>query len=103
MDQDHAIRHSSRVMNSYSKGRARRKKSSKEFPFHTLPKALAEELGLPVGLAVTEAMFWNCQLRALAIRQGRIPAPSPDTEAQYPPANPPAIPTANVGGDQASG
>jgi hypothetical protein len=91
------------VMNDYSKDRARRKKSARNFPFHSLPKALADELGLPPGIACSERMFWRCQMRALAIRQGRIPAPSPNTEAQHPPANQPASPTASQNDQRASG
>jgi len=103
MDLDHAIRHSSRVMNDFTKDRARRKKSARGFPFHSLPKALADELGLPSGIACSESMFWRCQMRALAIRQGRIPAPSPNTEPQSPPATQPATPTASQTGDQVTG
>ena len=102
MDLDHAVRHASKCMNCLRRDRARRKKVS-DFPFHTLPKALAEVLGLPPGLAITEEMFWHCQIRALAIRQGRIPAPSPNTEPQSPPATQPATPTASQTGDQVTG
>jgi len=78
MDLDHAIRHSSRVMNCYSKDRARRKKSNEDFPLNRLTKNLAEAIGQPAlaGIALTEEMYWRCQKRALAISQGRIPAPS---------------------------
>jgi hypothetical protein len=78
MDQDHAIRHSSRVMNCYSKDRAHRKKSNEHFPLNILTKNLADAIGQPglAGVALTEGMYWRCQRRALAIRQGRIPAPS---------------------------
>jgi hypothetical protein len=100
LETDHAIRHASRVMNDFTKDRTRRKKSAEDFPFHSLPKALAEELGLPPGLACNESIFWRCQSRALAIRQGRIPAPSPSTEPQYPPANQPANQPATQGGSE---
>src|SRR6266404_4785112 len=69
MDQDHAIRHSSRVMNCYSKDRAHRKKSNEDFPLNRLTKNLAEAIGQPAlaGIALTEGMYWRCQKRALAI------------------------------------
>src|SRR5258708_37448778 len=78
MDQDHAIRHSSKVMNCYSKDRARRKKSGEDFPLNRLTKNLAEAIGQPAlaGIGLSESMYWRCQKRALAISQGRIPAPS---------------------------
>jgi hypothetical protein len=79
MDQDHFIKHSSRVMNCYSKCRARRKKLDEDFPMHTLTKDLADTVGLPVGIALTEQMFWRVHARALAIQQGRVPAPSSAT------------------------
>jgi hypothetical protein len=81
MDLDHAIRHSSREMNCYSKDRAHRKKSNEDFPLNRLTKNLAEAMGQPAlaGIALTEEMYWRCQKRALAISQGRIPAPSPST------------------------
>jgi len=76
MDLDHCVRHSSRVMNCY-----RRKKSNEHFPLNILTKNLADAVGQPAlaGVALTEGMYWRCQRRALAIRQGRIPAPSPST------------------------
>jgi len=79
MDQDHCIKHSSRVMNGYS--RARRKNASEHFPLNILTKNLADAVGQPglAGVALTEGMYWRIQRRALAIRQGRIPAPSPST------------------------
>jgi len=78
MDQDHAIRHSSRVMNCYSRDRARRKKSGEDFPLNRLTKNLAEAIGQPAlaGIGLSESMYWRCQKRALAISQGRIPAPN---------------------------
>lgn len=76
MDFDHAIRHSSKVMNCYSRDRIRRGKVVKHFPMNVLTKDLADAVGLPVGLALTEEMFWRIHARALAIQQGRIPAPS---------------------------
>jgi hypothetical protein len=76
MDQDHCIKHSSRVMNCYSKYRARSKKPAEHFPLNVLTKDLAELVGLPAGIALTEEMYWRCQKRALAIQQRRIPAPS---------------------------
>jgi hypothetical protein len=44
-----------------------------------LTKNLADAVGLPARLALTEEAFWRIRARALAIRQGRIPAPSPST------------------------
>ncbi|HXC47339.1 MAG TPA: hypothetical protein VNU20_03545 [Candidatus Sulfotelmatobacter sp.] len=76
MDLDHAIRHSSRCMNSYAKDRARRKKLDEHFPLNVLTKDLADLVGLPVGIALTAEMYWRCQKRALAIREGRIQAQS---------------------------
>jgi hypothetical protein len=64
---DHAVRHASKVMNCLRRDRTKSKKSAEDFPFHTLPKALSDELGLPPGLACTESMFWRChaQLQAM--------------------------------------
>ena len=82
MDQDHCIKHSSRCMNRYSRDRARRNKPVEHFPLNHLTKDLADAVELPAGLALTEEMYWRIQARALAIRQGRIPAPSPTTATQ---------------------
>jgi hypothetical protein len=76
MDLDHCIKHSSKVMNRYRLDRARRGKPIQHFPLNILSKDLADAVGLPVGLGVTESMFWRIHSRALAIRQGRIAAPS---------------------------
>jgi hypothetical protein len=81
MDQDHAIRHSSRCMNCYSRDRARGNKPAKHFPMNILTKGLADAVGLPPGIAVTEAMFWRIHSRALAIRQGRVARPSTAIES----------------------
>jgi hypothetical protein len=80
MDYDHCVRHSSRVMNCYSKDRARRK----HFPLTVVTKNLADAVGEPslAGMALTEGMYWRFQRRALAMRQERIPAPSAATAAQ---------------------
>jgi hypothetical protein len=64
MDYDHAIRHSSRVMNCYS-----RRKRSGDFPMKTLTKDLADALGLPdsmVGMALSKDMFWRCHAQLQA-------------------------------------
>jgi hypothetical protein len=77
MDADHAVRHASKVMNCFRRDRARRGKVVKHFPMHTLTKDLADAVGgLPVGIALSEQMFWRIHARALAIQQGRVPAPS---------------------------
>jgi len=71
LETDHAIRHTSRVMNDYTRDRARRyKKPDENFPMNRLTQNLAESLGLPssmVGMALTETMFWRChaQLQAM--------------------------------------
>jgi hypothetical protein len=75
MDLDHCIKHSSRVMNCYSRYRARRNKPAEHFPLNILTKDLADLVGLPAGIALTAEMYWRCQKRALAIRQGCIKAP----------------------------
>jgi hypothetical protein len=105
MDLDHAVRHSSKCMNCLQRDRARRKKSSEHWPLNILTKNLAEAIGQPelAGIGLSESMYWRVQMRALAIRQGRIPAPSPTTEPQSPPATQPATPTASHTGDQATG
>jgi hypothetical protein len=76
MDLDHAIRHSSRCMNRYSRDRARRNKPVEHFPLNVLTKDLADAVGLPAGIALSQDMYWRCQKRALAIQQGRMPARS---------------------------
>jgi hypothetical protein len=68
-------------MNRYSRDRARRNKPAEHFPLNYLTKDLADAVGLPAGLALTEEMYWRIQARALAIRQGRIAAP-PSTAVQ---------------------
>jgi hypothetical protein len=80
MDLDHCIKHSSKVMNRYRLDRARRGKPIQHFPLNILSKDLADAVGLPAGIALTEKMFWTIHARALAIRQGRIPAPSKPNE-----------------------
>jgi hypothetical protein len=81
MDQDHCIKHSSRCMNRYSRDRARRNKPVEHFPLNYLTKDLADAVGLPAGIALSEPMYWRIQARALAIRQGRVPA-SPSKAVQ---------------------
>ena len=105
MDLDHAVRHASKCMNCLRRDRARRKKSNEDFPLNRLTKNLAEAIGQPAlaGIALTEDMYWLCQSRALAIRQGRIPAPSPNTEPQHPPANQPATQGGSQNDQRASG
>ena len=76
MDSDHAVRHSSKVMNRYSPDRARFKKPSEDFPLNVLTKNLADVVGLPPGIGLTEEMYWRIQARALAIQRGRIPVPT---------------------------
>lgn len=76
MDYDHAIRHSSRVMNRYSRDRARHKKSSEDFPLNRLTKNLADVVNLPSGMALTEEMFWRVMARVSAIQGGRVPRPT---------------------------
>jgi hypothetical protein len=76
MDLDHAVRHSSRVMNCYSRDRARRKKSSEHWPLNYLTTDWANELGLPPGLALTEDMYWRCAARLSAIQAARVPRPN---------------------------
>jgi hypothetical protein len=78
MDQDHCIKHSSRVMNGYS--RARRKKPVEHFPMNVLTKNLADELGLPAGMALTKEAFWRCHARLQAIQAGRVKRPNGATE-----------------------
>ena len=80
MDLDHCIKHSSKVMNRYRLDRARRGKPIQHFPLNILSKDLADAVGLPAGLGVTESMYWRIQARALAIRQGRLAAPSKPNE-----------------------
>ena len=67
MDYDHCIRHSSKVMNCYSKDLARNKKSA-DFPMKTLTKNLADALGIPelAGMALSKQMFWRCHARLQA-------------------------------------
>jgi hypothetical protein len=79
MDQDHCVKHSSRCMNRYRRDRARRNKPAEHWPLNVLTKDLADLVGLPVGIALSREMYWRCQKRALAIQQGRIPAPSTAT------------------------
>ena len=76
MDQDHCIKHSSRVMNCNSKYRARRRKPVENWPLNVLTKDLADLVGLPARIALTAETYWRCQKRAPAIREGRIKAPS---------------------------
>jgi hypothetical protein len=84
---DHAVRHASKVMNCLRRGRAKSNKPVEHWPLNILSKNLAEEVGLPPGLALTAAMYWRIQARALAIREGRIPAPSTATTANDVPQN----------------
>lgn len=78
MDYDHCVRHASKVMNRLTRDKTRRGKVE-HFPLNILTPKLAAEVGLPPGIALTEQMYWRIQKRALAIQQGRIPAPSPST------------------------
>jgi hypothetical protein len=76
MDFDHAVRHSSKVMNVYRQNLKRRNKSA-DFPMHVLTANLVRDLGLPesmVGMGVSKDMFWRCHARLQAIHAGRIPA-----------------------------
>jgi hypothetical protein len=71
----HAVKHASKVMNCLRRDRARRKQPAEHWPMNILSKNLAEEVGLPPGIALTKEMFWRIHARALAISQGRVPAP----------------------------
>lgn len=73
---DHAVKHASKVMNVLRRGRAKNNKPVEHWPMNILSPALAEEVGLPSGIALTKEMFWRIHARALAISQGRVPAPS---------------------------
>jgi hypothetical protein len=80
MDLDHAIRHSSKVMNCFSKDLVRRKKDC-DFPMKVLTENLVRDLGLPesmVGMALTRDMFWRCHSRLQAMQAGRVPKPTPE-------------------------
>jgi hypothetical protein len=75
----HAVKHASKVMNCHRRDRAKSNKPVQHWPLNILSKNLAEEVGLPPGLALTQEMFWRIHKRALAIQQGRVPAPSTAT------------------------
>jgi len=76
MDQDHCIKHSSRCMNRYSRDRARRNKPVEHFPLNYLTKDLADAVGLPAGIALSEPMYWRIMARVSAIDAGRVKRPS---------------------------
>lgn len=76
---DHAVKHASKVMNVLRRGRAKNNKPVEHWPMNILSPALAEEVGLPSGIALTKEMFWRIHSRALAIQQGRVKAPSTAT------------------------
>jgi hypothetical protein len=67
---NYAVRYGSRCMNAFS-----RRKKSAYFPLNILTKDMADKLGLPVGMALSEEMYWKCQLRILAMDNGRVPKP----------------------------
>jgi hypothetical protein len=108
MTVDHAIRFASRCMNTHSA-----KNSGHQKPWYNriaeggpvialLAKSLADQLGdVPAETPVTQAMFFRCLMRIADIKSGKVQ--KPNTEPQYPSATQPATPTADVGGDPASG
>jgi len=77
---DHALKHSSKVMNVLRRDRARLKKPVEHFPMNVLTKNLADELGLPAGMALTKEAFWRCHARLQAIQAGRVKRPNAATE-----------------------
>jgi hypothetical protein len=76
---DQALKHSSKVMNVLRRGRVKSNKPVEHWPMNILSTALAEEVGLPPGIALTKEMFWRIHARAFLISQGRVPAPSTAT------------------------